>query len=141
MSDRPFPPPNPSGLCMCGCGEPTTTAPRAYLAWRIEKGQHWRYLKGHGTGHGKSGRKGRIPWNKGAGGEWFNVRRQRWFVTLPDGRQVLRARVVAERTLGRPLGAEEVVHHINRDKTDDRPENLHVFASQSEHMRHHRATS
>ena len=46
-------------------------------------------------------------------------------------------RVVAERMLGRKLRPTEVVHHINGDKRDNRPENLHVFASQAEHARHH----
>lgn len=32
---------------------------------------------------------------------------------------------------------DEVVHHINEDKLDNRPENLIVFPSQSAHIRHH----
>jgi len=48
-------------------------------------------------------------------------------------------RVVAERMLGRKLKPGEVVHHINGDKHDNRPENLMVFKNSKEHMEYHRA--
>lgn len=46
-------------------------------------------------------------------------------------------RLVAEQVLGRPLTNGEVVHHCNEIKTDNRPENLWVFPSQSAHIKYH----
>lgn len=48
-----------------------------------------------------------------------------------------RSHVVMEAEIGRPLTPAEVVDHINGDPTDDSPENLRLFASQSEHMAAH----
>ena len=52
-------------------------------------------------------------------------------------RRTYEHRVVMERIIGRPLNPGEVVHHINRDRMDNRPENLMLFASNSDHKRHH----
>lgn len=46
-------------------------------------------------------------------------------------------RLIAEATVGRQLRTEEVVHHRNGRKDDNRPENLEVLASQAEHMARH----
>lgn len=45
-------------------------------------------------------------------------------------------RYVMEQHLGRRLTPSERVHHKNGDRTDNRLENLELFASQAEHMQH-----
>lgn len=59
-------------------------------------------------------------------------------ICCSDGSVVTFARAVAEADLGRPLRDDEVVHHVNGDVTDDRPENLRVL-TRAEHIDLHRA--
>lgn len=46
-------------------------------------------------------------------------------------------RIVAEKKLGRKLLKGEVVHHIDKNKRNNKPENLMIFKSQKEHAAWH----
>ena len=46
---------------------------------------------------------------------------------------VLEHILVAEQMLGRPLKPKEEVHHRNRNKIDNQPQNLHIYSSHRDH--------
>ena len=59
-----------------------------------------------------------------------------WLIHTEDGKR-LEHRVLMERHIGRRLTAEEVIHHVNGDKKENRIENLMIM-TRAEHMDEHR---
>lgn len=57
-------------------------------------------------------------------------------VRTDDGRRISEHRYIMERIMGKVLKSNEVVHHINGNHYDNRPENLRLM-SRVEHSRLH----
>lgn len=141
-----------TGLCECGCGEPAPIATYTNRRYGWVKGQPKRYIHGHqirtrrtqssralterltgrfGADHpawrgGRSYKEGYVLVMVGLGHPMANH----------QGR-VLEHRLLMAETIGRMLQPEEVVHHINGVKDDNRIENLQLFSSATDHVSHH----
>lgn len=116
--------PNPSGLCMCGCGELTPIAIQTEVRTGAVKGKRRRFVTGHNskflTGPARRQWKGgRIVTDEG----YAKLR-----VGEPGKRSYrYEHRVVMEGILGRALAPNEQVHHIDGDKLNNAPENLELW--------------
>lgn len=66
---------------------------------------------------------------------WFFTDKKGYKRSTNDGELIHRK--VASKKLGRELGSKEVVHHLNRNKSDNRPSNLYVFRNQKAHHKAH----
>ena len=123
------------GRCHCGCGETTNIPTRSDTKNGSKKGVHNRYVAGHHarnmTGVYNSNWKG---------GETLDG--QRVLVRAPshhrsDRRGYVRRSILVAEVGHGPILSGNVVHHEDRNESNDSPDNLLVFQTQGDHRRHH----
>ena len=101
----------PSGLCECGCGQPTRVAPETSTRDGWVKGQPVRFVSGH------------------------NFRRGWWISPYRAQTRGKRLHVaIAERAPGHPLPRGAVVHHVDENKQNNANANLVICQDHAYHM-------
>ena len=84
-------------------------------------------------------KKGQKSWNSGTGKGWTDKRGYRWIYVIENGKRRAKRehRHVMELHLNRVLSPEELVHHINGEKSDNRIENLSLETWAEHTIEHH----
>lgn len=121
---RSLTPPNPSGMCMCGCGQTTSIAAQSSTAVGNVKGEHVRFIVGHGGTKNPLDAANYIVNPVTGCWEWAKSKTDAGYGTVShQGRQTLAHRVFYTLLVGDiPDGTE--IDHLCRNRCCVNPEHL-----------------
>lgn len=119
----------PTGECQCGCGKKTRIVTKTNYKQGTNKGDYRKFVFGHQNRGINNSR-----WKGGRKLSWGYV-----MVYMPSHPKqvknyVAEHRLVMEKHLGRYLNSNEVIHHKNEIRSDNRIENL-ILTDPSEHFK------
>lgn len=118
--------------CECGCGQATSIAKQTRTAIGHVKGRPVRFIAGHQARGTKNPNyktfEEKKRFSKGNGYVCVSIKHK----------HVLEHVAIAVRALGRPLPHGAEVHHINENRSDNRPQNLVICESREYHHGLHR---
>ena len=109
----------PIKLCECGCGQVAPKAKRTNTTLGYIKGQQLRFIAGHNLRSKHPGK---------------TYRKDGYVLIQTNNGRELEHLIVAEKMIGRKLTKDEIVHHINGKRDDNRPENLRVLSGHEKHV-------
>jgi len=125
-------------LCECGCGSPAPIARQSGSLRGYVKGQPTRFVLGHANrGHIRERSANWRGGRKRSDGGYIEIRKPEHPRAGPAG-YVKEHILVMEDMIGRFVVSPEEVHHIDRDRANNIPENLSLCKNNFEHKLLHR---